>query len=163
MRRGSHTTAGVAAEMRRKEKENRYGSLIDQERHRLVPWVVETWGRHDDWVMEFLRGVAGVAAEAQERPSAAIDEEAQRRRVARVQGTIFTTWMQRLTAGLVVAVAEHFDARFRPLRGTVARQSYRNFVPAGMAGGCSLDEGLLGVSGRVRNMEPRFAFAMACC
>ena len=60
-------------------------------------------------------------------------------------------------------MAEHFDARFRPLRGTVARQAYRNFVPAGMAGGCSLDEGLLGASGRVRCMQPHYGFVMACC
>jgi hypothetical protein len=161
MTRGAYSTAGVAIELRRKEKLDRYGALIDKERHRFMPWVVESWGRHDEWLVEQLRGAAKIAAEAQERPSAQIDDDAEKRRVARVQATIFNTWMQRLSAGLVAAVAEHFDGRFRPLRGTVVRQTYRNFVPAGMAGGCSLDEGILGVSGHVRSMEPRFAFAMA--
>jgi uncharacterized membrane protein YgcG len=162
MSRGSHTTANVAAAIRRKEKETRYGAVVDTERHKLVPWAVETWGRHDDWLVKFLRGVAEIAATDRERPSCG-DDAAERRRVARLRETIFATWMQRLGAGLAVAVAEHFDARFRPLRGTVARQGGRAHVPAGMEGACALDQGLLGVGGHARCMEPLHGFFMRCC
>lgn len=160
--RESHCTAGAAAAVRRKEKETRYLRLLDSERQRLLPWTLETWGRHDEALVGFLRGAARIAAEMQERPSTSSDD-AEKRRVARVQASIFSTWMQRLSAGLAVAVAVHFDARFRPVGGTVARQAYRRFVPQEMAGSCALDEGFIGVSGRARRMEPRFAFAMACC
>ena len=162
MSRGSYTTANVAAEIRRKEKETRYGAVVDTERHKLVPWAVETWGRHDVWLVKFLRGVAEIAATDRERPSCG-DDAAERRRVARLRETIFATWMQRLGAGLAVAVAEHFDARFRPLRGTVARQGGRAHVPAGMEGACALDQGLLGVGGHARCMEPLYGFFMRCC
>ena len=156
---GAHATAGVAAKIRREEKEKKYGERVDAERHRFVPWAVETWGRHDKQLVTFLRGVAEIAAADGERPSAA-DDEGERRRVHRVRDSIFSTWMQRLSAGLVVAVAEHFDARFRPLRGAAARRRYRGHVPQGLHGRCELAEGTMCCSGRVRSLEPRFVFAL---
>ena len=155
----SHSCPGVAAELRRREKEARYLSLLDADRQRLVPWVVETWGRHDAPLVEMLRGAAQLAAEERLAPSAP-DDAAESRRIARIAASVFSTWMQRLSAGIVVAVAEHFDARFRPLRGTVSRQAFRSLVPSGLAGRCALDQGLLGVSGHLRSMEPRFSFVL---
>ena len=117
---GSHAVAGLAAAARRGEKERHYGAKVDTDRHRLLPWVVETWGRHDAPLVEFLRAAARLAAEERlpAPPSAAgVDDSAVARRLARVSATVFHTWMQRLSAGLVVSVAEFFDARFRPLRG----------------------------------------------
>ena len=163
---GSHAVAGLAAAARRGEKERHYGAKVDTDRHRLLPWVVETWGRHDAPLVEFLRAAARLAAEERlpAPPSAAgVDDSAVARRLARVSATVFHTWMQRLSAGLVVSVAEFFDARFRPLRGGTARQSFRLLVPRGLSGRCPLDEGVLGVSGHVRGLEPRFAFSLAPC
>ena len=132
-----------------------YGS-----RQRLVPWVVETWGRHDSTMVELLKGAAQVAARRGVGRAACRDDAAEQRRDARVAASIFRTWQQRLSAGLVQAVAEHFDAQFCPVAGTVARQRYSRFVPRGLTG-CALDQGLLGVTGHTRNAEPRFAFALA--
>jgi hypothetical protein len=163
---GSHAVAGLAAATRRGEKERHYGAKVDTDRHRLLPWVVETWGRHDAPLVEFLRGAARLAAEERlpaPSPAPGVDDAAVARCLARVSATVFHTWMQRLSAGLVVSVAEFFDARFRPLRGGVARQAFRLLVPAGLSGRCALDEGVMGVSGHVRGLEPRFAFSMAPC
>jgi hypothetical protein len=60
---GSHAVAGLAAATRRGEKERHYGAKVDTDRHRLLPWVVETWGRHDAPLVEFLHGAARLAAE----------------------------------------------------------------------------------------------------
>jgi hypothetical protein len=159
---GSHAEAGVAAVARRGEKERRYGALLDPARQRLLPWVVETWGRHDPQLVLFLRGAARLAAEARLAPQAA-DDAAAARLLARVAASIFSTWMQRLSAGVVVAVAEHLDARFRPLRGVAARQAFRGVVPRGLEGRCALDHGLVGPGGQVRSMEPRFGFWLPLC
>lgn len=166
---GSHAEAGLAAAARREVKEARYAALVDADRQRLLPWVVETWGRHDAPLVAFLRGAARLAAEERLPPpssaaaSAGIDDAAAARRLDRVSATVFHTWMQRLTAGLAASVAEHFDARFRPLRGVVARQAFRQLVPPGLAGRCALDDGVVGVSGHVRSLEPRFSFSLAPC
>jgi hypothetical protein len=161
---GSHTVPGLAAAHRSGEKVQRYGALVDAGRQRLLPWVVETWGRHDADLVVFLRGAARLAAFARAPPPAAsADDAAEARRIGRLAGAVFATWMQRLSAGVVVSVAEHLDARFRPLRGSAARQAFRGLVPSGLAGRCPLDQGVLGVSGHVRSMEPRFAFTLPPC
>lgn len=77
-------------------------------------------GRHDAPLIALLQGATRLAAE-ERLPPTAPDDAAEARRLGRVAASVFAAWMQRLTAGLVVAVAEHFDARFRPLRGTLSR------------------------------------------
>ena len=154
---------GAAAAGRRKEKERRYAAAVaaNSSRLRLIPWIVELWGRHDAPLLEFLKGAATIAGRRVGHREACGDEAAEARRDDRVAGSIFRSWQQHLSAGLVKAAAEHFDSLFFPIGGTVARQrGYSRYIPRGMRGSCPLDQGLLGVSGHTRNAEPRFAFAM---
>ena len=155
----SSEVAGAAAAAGHRSKEQRYGALVvvDTTRQLLLPWVVETWGRHDPILLEFLKGTARVAAYRVCGRESCSSDGAEQRRDARVAGRIFTGWVQRLSAGVAQAMAEHLDGLFNPVGGTVARSGFGRWVPSGAAA----DAGLVGVTGHVRNSEPRFAFSLA--
>ena len=82
----SYQVSGAAAMARRQEKERRYGPAVSANgsRQRLVPWVVETWGRHDSTVVELLKGAAQVAARRGAGRAACRDDAAEQRQDARV-------------------------------------------------------------------------------
>ena len=138
----------------------RYGTLIpDHTRMLLVPWVVETWGRHDPVLVLFLRNTARQAAQRSAGTERCSSDGAQERRDGRVAGFIYAGWMAALSAGIAVAVATQLERAFFPLGGTVAHGDIRRYQ---VNGGQAIDDsGLLGVTGRARNAEPRFAFAIA--
>lgn len=111
-----------------------------------------------------LHGAAVLIVRGVETPPPREDldaEEAERRRVLRLAGVIYQTWMQQISAGLAVAVAEHFDRRLRPLQGQAMRRTYRQVVPTSMRGSSVFDQGIVGISGRARSMEPQFGFFAA--
>ena len=157
---GSASVAGAAAAQGRKRKIERYGNLIpDHTRMLLVPWVVETWGRHDPVLVLFLRNTARQAAQRSAGTERCSSDGAQERRDGRVAGFIYAGWMAALSAGIAVAVATQLERAFFPLGGTVAHGDIRRYQ---VNGGQAIDDsGLLGVTGRARNAEPRFAFSIA--
>jgi hypothetical protein len=74
-----------------------------------------------------------------------------------VAASIFRGWLQRISAQIAAAQAEHLDRHFYPISGVVARQAYAGFAARGGGVGTrSVDDGLLGVTGHVRNQEPRW-------
>ena len=154
--------AGATAAAGRAKKVARYQHLIaDPSRQLLVPWVVETWGRHDPELTAFLAGTALVAAQQRAGRDSCGDDAADARRDRRVAAQILTGWRQRLSAGVVIATAGQLDRMFYPLAGSAARQGgLGRFVPRGGDGQQVVDSGLLGVTGRARNAEPRFCFSM---
>ena len=158
LREHSSEVAGAAAAAGDALKEKRYRLLIRRLRQRLVPAVWEAWGRPGASIVRLLRGSARLAAFRSCGRDSCSSDGAEKRRDARVAARIYAEWMMRLSAGLVRAVALHLDAHFHPVGGTVARGEYSRYVPIG---GGSADVGIIGVTGHVRNSEPRFSFAMS--
>ena len=128
--------------------------IADHTRCRLVPFVVETWGRLSAPVVDLLKGTALLAARRECGRDSCATDDAESRRDARVAATILRGWVQRISAGIVATQAEQLDRLFHPLAGSVARQAYARFAPRGTGGG--VDSGLLGVTGHARNAEPRY-------
>ena len=146
---------GAAAAAAVRDKEKKYGNRIpDGTRSRLVPFVVETWGRLSTPAYELLKATALLAARRECGRDSCSTDDGEERRDAQVAATILRGWLQRVSAAVVAAQAEQLDRVLHPLAGSVARQAYARFAPRGTGGG--VDCGLLGVTGHVRNAEPRF-------
>jgi len=115
---------------------------------------VETWGRLSTPAYELLKATALLAARRECGRDSCSTDDGEERRDAQVAATILRGWLQRVSAAVVAAQAEQLDRVLHPLAGSVARQAYARFAPRGTGGG--VDCGLLGVTGHVRNAEPRF-------
>jgi hypothetical protein len=111
---------GAAAAHAVKEKERRYGSLIADDSHcKLVPFVVETWGRVSETTMDLLKGTAALAAQRECERDSCDTDDAEARRDARVAAAILQGWVQQISGAVVAAQAEQLDRLFHPLAGTV--------------------------------------------